>query len=292
MTRPAVRLTSIGFGTTLQDRGRPGYAHLGVPRGGPADRSSAALANRLVGNAPGTTVIETLGGLAVTSTTPATLATPETGRITLSAGDRLRVGPGPGRRWTHLAVRGGFVTESVLGSMGHDLLAGLGPPRLVEGAELLIGVDPGTDLPTDFAPLRAAADEPIGLWHPSGDDLRLVADVPLGPWTVTDDVSRVGIRLRRPSPSSVIRTDGVASRVGSDGRSRPSGGLVLGAVQLTPSGEAIVMLADHPTTGGYPLIGVTDPDDLDRVAQTPVGSRIRFRRIDPTSLVPERSGSG
>ncbi len=55
-------------------------------------------------------------------------------------------------------------------------------------------------------------------------------------------------------------------------------GLVAGAVQITPAGEPIVMLANHPTTGGYPVIAVVDPDDLPALVQTRPGSAVRFRR--------------
>ncbi|NCZ67645.1 MAG: allophanate hydrolase subunit 2 family protein, partial [Acidimicrobiia bacterium] len=85
-------------------------------------------------------------------------------------------------------------------------------------------------------------------------------------WTVTAQSDRVAVRL---SGHAVPRR--LAGEV-------PSLALVRGAVQVPPSGELIVMLADHPTTGGYPVIGVMNPDDVDRLAQTPTGSSIVVAR--------------
>jgi allophanate hydrolase subunit 2 len=64
-------------------------------------------------------------------------------------------------------------------------------------------------------------------------------------------------------------------------RSQPqmsSIGLVEGAIQITPAGEPIVMLANHPTTGGYPVLAVVDPDDLPLLVQSRPGTSVRFRR--------------
>ena len=86
-------------------------------------------------------------------------------------------------------------------------------------------------------------------------------------WTVGSNVSRVGVRL---SPGSFERGAAMPAHMASEG-------LVDGAVQITPAGEPIVMLANHPTTGGYPVIAVVDPDDISIVAQARPGSTIRFR---------------
>jgi allophanate hydrolase subunit 2 len=85
-----------------------------------------------------------------------------------------------------------------------------------------------------------------------------------GPWTITN-TSRVGVRLR----------GGSIERATSD--ELPSEGLVRGAIQVPPGGEPVMMLADHPTTGGYPVIAVVHPDDVAIVAQHSAGASIRFR---------------
>ena len=83
-------------------------------------------------------------------------------------------------------------------------------------------------------------------------------------WTVTA-ASRVGVRLGGPQLSRTTQAE------------LPSEGLVIGAVQVPPDGQPVVMLADHPTTGGYPVIAVVDEDDVGRLAQRPAGSTVRFR---------------
>jgi allophanate hydrolase subunit 2 len=83
-------------------------------------------------------------------------------------------------------------------------------------------------------------------------------------WNVRAESDRIGLRLAGPA---LVRRPGEL----------PSEGVVEGAVQLPPDGQPIVMLADHPTTGGYPVVAVVDPDHLWLVAQRPVGSVVRFR---------------
>jgi allophanate hydrolase subunit 2 len=185
----------------------------------------------------------------------------------LQAGDTIRVDPAEGQLWAYLAVRGGIEVEPVLGSRSTDTLSGIGPAPIADGAVFGVGEDPGTDLVTDQAPVRPPEptvrlwSAPRTAWFRDGRDA-LVANR----WTVSGDVSRVGVRL---SAGDFARDPSAPSEMASEG-------LVAGAVQITPAGEPIVMLADHPTTGGYPVIGVVDPSDLAIVAQAMPGSRIRF----------------
>ncbi|MDP2774684.1 MAG: biotin-dependent carboxyltransferase family protein, partial [Nocardioides sp.] len=150
--------------TTVQDRGRPGLAHLGVPRAGPLDRPAADLANRLLDNEPVAAVLEvTLGGLELTSDrgvwvaltgAPAPLLIDAAVRRHahaewLPAGGTLRVGlPTTGVR-SYVALAGGVDVTSVLGSRATDTLAWVGPPRVVAGAELPVGDSAGRPAPHD-----------------------------------------------------------------------------------------------------------------------------------------------
>jgi biotin-dependent carboxylase-like uncharacterized protein len=264
--RPAVRIVEPGRATTLQDHGRVGRADLGVPRAGAVDRDTHDLANRVVGNEPTAATIETHGGLLVEALRPLVVAV-DGDRHTLAAGSRLRIDGQDGRMWTYLAVRGGIDVEPVLGSRSHDTLAGLGPPPIHAGTELAVGSDPGTAIPADHAPVRRRA-RVVRLWPgPRTDHFvePLTTLVGRG-WVVSGSVSRVGLRLEAGEFVSA-RTGRFASE-----------GLVEGAIQITPSGEPIVMLANHPTTGGYPVVAVVDPDDLSIVAQSPPGSVLRFIR--------------
>jgi biotin-dependent carboxylase-like uncharacterized protein len=261
---PALRIIEIGRATTLQDGGRVGRADLGVPRAGAVDPDACDLANRLVGNRRHMTAIETNGGLVVEAVRSVIVATHDH-RHTLGSGDRLRVDPAHERMWTYLAVRGGIDVAPVLGSCSHDTLAGLGPPPLEVGSELPVGSDPGTDLPADHAPTRRRP--PVVRIWPGPRLERFVDGIDTlleRQWTVSSSVSRVGVRLH--AGDFTLATD----------RRLASEGLVDGAIQITPTGEPIIMLANHPTTGGYPVIAVVEPDDLSIVAQLPPGTHLRF----------------
>lgn len=264
MRRPALRIIEPGRSTTLQDHGRVGRAHLGVPSAGAVDRHTHDLANRLVGNHPGAASIETNGGLVVEAIRPVIVAV-DGHRHTLGAGERLRVVGHRDRMWTYLAARGGIEVEPILGSRSHDTLAGIGPRPIAVGTELPVGADPGTELPADHAPVRRRAPV-VRLWPgPRTDHFVEAMSTLVGTtWTVSASVSRVGVRLEsgRFAPATTRR---LASEA-----------LVVGAIQITPSGEPIIMLANHPTTGGYPVVAVVEPDDLPIVAQAPPGSILRF----------------
>ena len=136
----------------------------------------------------------------------------------------------------------------------------------------MIGDDPGTDLVAEQAPVRPP--EPtVRLWSaPRTEWFRGGRDALVSRrWLVSSDVSRVGVRL---SAGDFERDPSAPEEMASEG-------LVAGAVQITPAGEPIVMLADHPTTGGYPVIGVVDPFDLPIVAQAVPGTTIRFTSAGP-----------
>jgi biotin-dependent carboxylase-like uncharacterized protein len=272
--------------STVQDLGRPGYAHLGVGRSGAADRASLRLANRLVGNPETAAGLEiTLGGFAARFGTRAVVAltgAPAPARLAgrvaapyapveVGPGDELELGvPDRGVR-TYLAVRGGLDVPAVFGSRSTDLLGGLGPPAVEAGTRLPIGtgaagfpvVDlaPVPDLPTELVlPARTG---PRADWFVAG-----ALDVLGGrPYEVTPDGNRVGVRLSGPP----LRHAGAGEL--------PTEGLAEGSLQVPPSGQPIVMLADHPVTGGYPVIAVLDEAAVGLAAQGRPGDRIRFRLI-------------
>jgi biotin-dependent carboxylase-like uncharacterized protein len=277
-----LRVERAGSLTTVQDRGRRGLAHLGVPRAGPLDAPAAALANRLVGNDVDAALLEvTWGGLEVTADAgvwvavtgaPASLDVDGAERGCdraewLPPGVRLRLGtPRAGVR-SYLAVAGGVAVDPVLGSRATDTLAWVGPPRVEDGAELPIGVAPSPPAPLDTphprrpAPLRVSRG-PRADWF-AGDALeRLCATA----YVVGDESNRIGLRLDGEAPDRV-RDDEL-----------PSEGMVLGAVQVPPGGQPVVFLADHPPTGGYPVLAVVHPDDLWQCAQLRPGEELRFVR--------------
>lgn len=264
-----IEVARPGIASTFQDLGRPGFAHVGVGAAGAVDRHLAALVNRLVGNGPAAVVVETCGDLELVASEPVIVATSDgLAPTTVTRGQRILVRPGAhGRLWQYVAVRGGFAVDAVLGSASRDTLAGLGPVPLIEGQRLVTSSASGVFTVVDQAPLRELATVvrivpgPRREWFSdaSWDELAFA------PWTVTT-TSRIGVRLAGGTIERVVR------------RELPSEGLVRGAIQVPPGGEPVMMLADHPTTGGYPVIAVVHPDDVAIVGQHSAGSRISFRR--------------
>jgi allophanate hydrolase subunit 2 len=149
-------------------------------------------------------------------------------------------------------------------------LGGVGPPALASDSLVCVGPDPQTPLAADHAPVRRTTGVRLRIWDGPQHDWFIGGTQGLigRPWRVTNELSRVGVRLE-------------AGEFARTTRSRPqmaSIGLTIGAVQITSAGEPIVMLANHPTTGGYPVIGVVDPDDLAHLVQARPGSSVQFRR--------------
>lgn len=269
--RPGVlEVVAAGWASSVQDAGRAGLAHLGVPAAGAIDPARRDQLNRLVGNPPDAAVIETLGGLRLAVAGPVVVADSASGAVTtLGAGSVLHVDPGPGETWATLAVRGGVDAPRVLGSRSADTLSGLGPPLLREGDRLGVGPDPRTAA-GELAP-PAPLDDVVGVeLGPRADWFTAEALDALTrtAWRISHEVSRIGARLIGPP---LDRT------AAATGRELPSEGLVTGAVQVPPNGQPIVMLADHPTTGGYPVIAVVTPDDLAKVVRRRPGDTLRFR---------------
>ena len=265
--------------TTLQDEGRSGHAAIGVGRSGACDRASYRLANRLVGNHPGAVALEvTFGGLVLRAGEALTVAAtgarcpgaPHNGPVRLEAGEVLRLAvPVSGLR-TYVAVRGGFEVEPVLGSCATDVLGGLGPERLAAGDRLAVGDQvaelPGVDLaavaepPADRLEVRVT-EGPRRDWF-DDDAWRLLTTQE---YVVSGESNRVGVRL-----------EGEALERSREGE-LPSEGMLRGALQIPPSGLPVLFLADHPVTGGYPVIGYVDDVDVDRCAQLRPGQRLRLR---------------
>ncbi|GAA0911651.1 biotin-dependent carboxyltransferase family protein [Nonomuraea longicatena] len=275
-----IEVLAPGPYASVQDLGRPGYAHLGVPRSGAADTGSLRLANRLVGNPEDAAGIElTYGGARLRFRTGAWVAVTGAPCVVtggsgmgapfwVAAGGEVAFGlPDRGLR-TYVAVRGGIAVAPVLGSRSTDSLSGLGPPPLRAGAVLPVGGGRAlAAISVDLAPLPGVAPGVLRVvpgprddWFVSGALRELCA----APYEVSQDSNRVGVRL---AGRELVR-----ARAGE----LPSEGTVAGAVQVPPSGQPIVFLADHPPTGGYPVIGVVVGADLAVAAQLRPGERVRF----------------
>ena len=265
--------------TTVQDQGRPGYAHLGVPRSGALDAPAARLANRLVGNPSSAAVLETtlLGctlRFAVAATVAVTGAAATvtldgnrlSGLLDVPAGGVLDVGKATSGVRSYVAVAGGITVDPVLGSRSTDTLSGLGPPRLVNGMLLPTG-RPYRDPAWAAHLLPLIADDLVLRVRPGPrDDWFEPKELYAGTYTISPVSNRVGARLAGPA---LTRTKA------GELRSEP---VVLGAIQVPADGQPLIFLADHPTTGGYPVIGVVD--DVTTLAQARPGTTVRFRAHD------------
>jgi biotin-dependent carboxylase-like uncharacterized protein len=265
--------------TTVQDLGRPGYAHLGVPRSGALDSVAWRRANALTGNPPEAAGLETtLMGCALRFDVAARVAvTGAVARVRIDeeavagevfdvpAGAVLDIGRATRGVRSYLAVAGGIDVEPVLGSRSTDTLSGLGPPKLADGTVLRIGNAVGDPKPA--VPAAETFDELLlGVRLGPRDDWFVAGELFATAYTVSPMSNRVGCRL---AGSALTR-----AKPGE----LPSEGVVLGAVQVPADGQPLIFLADHPTTGGYPVIGVVD--DVAPLAQARPGTTVRFRELD------------
>lgn len=270
----------------LQDAGRFGVRHLGVTQGGALDWVSMSWANWLLGNSLDAPVVEiTLGGFTVLAEDYCVLALAgadlgayideraiSPGRsFILQKGQRLRfTQPHSGAR-AYLAAPGGFDAPKVLGScasVAREALGGLdGFGRaLAEGASLVYS-GTGThlrELPVErllpAAPLEVILGAQIGQF--SGQSL---FDVFNTEWTLDSRADRMGMRL-------------LGTPLQYQGPSLISEGIPLGAIQVPPDGQPIVLLNDRQTIGGYPRLGALTPLSLARLAQCLPGRRCGWRR--------------
>jgi biotin-dependent carboxylase-like uncharacterized protein len=289
-----LEIVDPGLLLTLQDRGRPGYAHLGIPPSGAADTWGLAVANLLAAAPPDAAAVEvTLGGveIIVRETCLVALGGADLGAERddglllatgaahrLPGGSRIRLaGPRHGLR-AYLGLAGGVVAQRVLGSAATYAPAALGgvDGRALRTGDLLSPVRrgdlAGTGLtwPSRLAPHPAAASGPIRFVP--GPDMRhldpaVVAALAAATWHVAGASDRMGLRLEGP--------------VLPAGREIVSHALVPGAIQLPSDGQPVVLLADGPTVGGYPVLGVVARAEMPRLGQLRPGDAVRFRAQAP-----------
>lgn len=293
-----VEVIKPGLLTSLQDAGRRGYAHVGLGRAGAMDEPAWLLANALVGNLAGEAALEiTLAGPtlrfqheAVIALTGALIEARVEGQplpawtsCRLPAGSVLRLGGMRHGCRSYLAVRGGFALEPVLGSRSTDLHAGVGPldGRALQSGDVMAlgecstarwfgggrgmqslrwGLDPQPWLDYAQAPLALMRGHHFdALDHGSQEALFSRR------FKVSKDSNRTGNRL-----------DGTPLTLGQP-LELVSEATLPGTLQLPPSGQPIVLLAEAPVTGGYPRIGQLAAVDLARLAQRRPGDAVSFR---------------
>ena len=281
--RGTLRIESLQGVALLEDLGRKMAGYWAVPRAGALDVWAHRRANALVGNREGLATIEfsaaraslevmsdcilvVTGAVRSISLDGHSIAREQT--FFATSGSLCSIVTGDGGNYAYLGVAGGFCTDAIFASASHDVLAHLGSPQLAPGDLLMAG-----------APQRPPRDH-IAAIARSPRVVRVTSGAHRGHFTtgeidaffhdefvVSPLISRVGVRLQ----GQVLQR-----RARELAESQP---LVTGAIQVPPSGEPIVMLADHPVTGGYPTIAVVTLADLDIIAQARPGDKLRFLAV-------------
>ncbi|CAM3858318.1 5-oxoprolinase subunit PxpB [Deinococcus frigens] len=278
---PALRVERPGLLDLLMDGGRLGQAHVGLARSGPLDTRSAHFANGLVGNAPDAPLLElTLKGPVLTALRDVVVGVAGFGMrpvgqpmqrgFRLRAGETLRFSSGQTGARAYLAVAGGFAGTPFLGSSSTDLIGRVGRPLR---AGDVLGLARVQNALPGFASL------PLSL--PAHITLRLLP----GP-----QASREALEALGSGPFRVAGSDRMGLRLsGTHSSQQVPGGQVIseatppGAVQVTPAGEPILLLADRGRIGGYHKPAVVHPQDLPLAAQLRPGQLV--------SLQPDLSGT-
>jgi antagonist of KipI len=280
-----------GLLTTVQDLGRPHAIVAGVQAGGAMDRFAHSAANLLVGNEPGFATLEcTLAGPTLIAERACLIATtgadldahvngapaPAWTSLFLGPGDRLTFG---GRRQgarMYIGIAGGFEADRWLGSLSTNLMAmrgGMHGRQLKAGDILTVAGDTrkpavaGRRVPEQLRPaygdnrLHAIAGPHLKRLDPGSRGLLFEAS-----YKVSGDSDRMGYRLEGP-------------RLALTGEELLSFGLVAGAVQVPPGGQPILLMADHQTAGGYPVVATVVSASLPIAAQLLPGDELRLAAI-------------
>ncbi|HXB75352.1 MAG TPA: biotin-dependent carboxyltransferase family protein [Candidatus Acidoferrales bacterium] len=284
-----MRVISPGFLTTVQDLGRFGWAHFGVSASGAADAPALRAGNLLAGNAENAAALEmTLVGGAFEFDTDTVIALtgsdfgaglPMWRAVEIKAGQTVRCGATQSGARCYLAVRGGIAALEVMGSASVHVMTGVGGRPLRQGDVIKIGnaavrrPRPGRGAP-EFVRngmrnelLRGTLPRVSLLRVTEGPQAAWFQDeLYAGAWVVSEESNRMGIRLRGPaipSPSGHMITEGVP----------------LGAIQVPPDGQPIVLFVEHQTTGGYPKPANVISADFWRLGQLRPRDEVRFAQV-------------
>jgi antagonist of KipI len=262
--------------TTVQDLGRPGYAHLGISASGAADALSLRAGNLLVGNAEGAAALEmTLAGGTFEFESRAVVALagadfeasmPMWTAVEVKPGAPVRCGHARSGARCYLCINGGIEIPLVLGSASTHVLTGLGG---LEGRALKRG-----DLLACGARTLRAASPLVGTPpadRSSPNIIRVTAPANAhalcrAAWEVKEDSDRMGLRLRGPA------LDGHMGHMLTEG-------VPLGAIQVPPDGQPIILFVEHQTTGGYPKIANVISADFHAVGQLRPRDQVRFEQV-------------
>lgn len=288
----ALKVLEGGLCTTVQDLGRYGHQAAGVPVSGALDTTSLRIANRLVGNAPGEAALEILlagptievGARSVRvalagTRTPIDILGGEVARIApwrsavLRRGEIFRIGPLRDSACCYLAVEGGFDLAPCLGSLSTYVRGGLGGRALRREDAIPLKLSAaGERREVEIRPpAEPAPGQPVRVvLGPQQDHFtaQAIETFLSGAYTISPRSDRMGLRLDGPK---------LEHRGGFD---IVSDGIALGAVQVPGTGQPIVLMADHQTTGGYPKIATVISADVPALGRRRAGETIRFAAVE------------
>ena len=271
----SIKIVHPGMFTTVQDAGRSGYLRYGLPPSGAMDRPVFEAANALVGNPSGAAVLECTGTMPVIEVSHAAkIGVGYAGCVQFleaAPGERVEFEPMKTGYRAYVAFEGGLDVPEVMGSRSTYIpgrLGGFEGRVLREGDCLPVG-DSGSRSPREA--------EDLALGSRSGNVVRVIPGPEAG-WFDCGGLNTFLTELFQVSGQSDrtgIRLEGAALSFRSD-QQMVSAGLAFGTIQVPPSGMPIIMMADHPTTGGYPRIGHVVEADLPLLAQLRPNDTIHF----------------
>ena len=276
---PILEVLAVGAGMTIQDLGRSGWKRFGIPPGGAMDLESARQANLLVGNSAGAPVVELLftgAKFLVLSSSELAIAGAEVEcewptwrNFHVEPGSEISFGPLRAGVWSYLAVRGGFAASRWFGSASANLRAGFGE-AVQPGARLSCEKRlPAEEISSRFVPESVREEygqtPVLRVWPgPEWDGFTEEArrEFLRQTWRVSSQSDRAGYRLEGIALESRLRM--------------PSAPVAVGAIQIPPNGQPIVLLRDGPTVGGYPRLAILDGSGVSRFTQCAPGTCVRF----------------
>lgn len=287
MNASKMRITSCTPATCLTDLGRPNLTHIGIPESGAADKLSAQLANILVGNPRGNTVVQAFGPLTLVFDQPAVVAVVGTGTTVhiaghhkparqptvVDAGAEVKISASTHDLYVYVAVRGAISTNRLLGSAAPDPLLDFGtwlrPGSTLSYTSNFTGLDhPYTRIPLFTLGTQHFETVERAVTVTPGPDIANFVDaaetLTAGTYIVDPNSNAIGLRLNGP----VARR-----RTHSEMLSKP---IPAGAIEITPNGQLVALLRGRPTNVGYPVIAVASARSIDYLGQRRPGDELQF----------------
>jgi len=307
-----LKIVKSGLATTIQDMGRPGYFHLGIPEGGAMDRLSMRAANMLVGNPEGAAGLEAVfmgpeieftrdASVAVTGAEMPVMVDGEAREtwtaFTVKAGQVLSFGFLQSGARIYIAVSGGVTTEPDLGSRSTYPIGALGG---VDGR----AVQPGDDLPVGDAPLVAEGRSvPAALRRGPANpaELRVLTGLYWyrltdtagqqffeDTWTVAAEADRMGYRFKGGRPLEFVEREQPFG-AGADPSNIVDGCYSYGSIQVPGGTEPIVLHRDAVSGGGYFTLGAIISADMDLIGQLQPNTQVNFVNVDMDTALAARA---